>query len=94
MQGRTRDGAQVDVSAAGGPAVAKRVRRRAFAAGLRAVPLFVGGAARRRVYVAAGGMVDVAVRELGARLTQVEPVLGEPGLESASRAPEAERSGR
>lgn len=31
------------------------------------------GVPRLRVYVVVGGMVDVAVHELGARLTQVEP---------------------
>ena len=46
-------------------------------AGRRAVPLFVDGIPQRRVYVAVGSMVDVAVQELGARLTQVEPLVEE-----------------
>ncbi|MEW6568087.1 MAG: hypothetical protein AB1449_07970 [Chloroflexota bacterium] len=40
--------------------------------GLVAVPLRDGAPLPTRVYVVLGGMVDVAVHELGARLTRVE----------------------
>jgi hypothetical protein len=45
---------------------------------LKAIPLFVAGTFRRRVYVAEGSMVDFAVNELGARLTQVDLLVEEP----------------
>lgn len=47
--------------------------------GLVAVPLADGRARAKHVYVPLGGMVDVAVHELGATLTHVER------LEPASR---------
>jgi hypothetical protein len=62
-----------------------RLRAARSGAGLRVVPLFIDGVPRLRVYVALGGMVDVAVHELGARLTEVEPSAEEtPADPSAS----------
>jgi hypothetical protein len=45
---------------------------------LRVVSLYIDGVPRLRVYVAAGGMVDVAIRELEARLIEVEPLTDGP----------------
>jgi hypothetical protein len=84
MSGSTREGTRHEVVAAGAPAIRVRARRRASRAGLKAVPLFVAGTFRRRVYVAVGSMVDVAVNELGARLTQVDLIAEEPRPETPS----------
>jgi hypothetical protein len=81
MSGSTREEARHEVVAAGAPAIRARSRRRAARPGLKAVPLFVAGTFRRRVYVAVGSMVDIAVNELGARLTQVDPIPEEPRAE-------------
>jgi hypothetical protein len=40
--------------------------------------LFIDGLPRLHVYVTAGGMVDVAILELGARLIEVEPLSDGP----------------
>jgi len=82
MASEGRGGLFGDWIVRGVASVRKRARRARIGpgimeAGLRAVPLFVDGIPLRRIYVAVGSMVDVAVQELGARLTEVEPLVDE-----------------
>lgn len=66
------------VAAARGRGRRARVRPTPKGSGLRVVSLYIDGVPRLRVYVAAGGMVDVAIRELEARLIEVEPLTDGP----------------
>ena len=79
------------VAAARGRARRARPRAALSGAGLRVVPLFIDGIPRLRVYVAVGGLVDIAVRELGARITEVEPLRESPML-AAAPAEEADEA--
>ncbi len=66
------------VAAARGRARWARLQAIRSGAGLRVVPLFIDGVPRLHVHVTVGGMVDIAVRELGARIIEVEPLSEEP----------------
>ncbi len=89
MGSESHTGFPAGLAARGVAASRARSRRGPGRPRLRVIHLFVDGVPRLRVYVTAGGMVDVAIRELGARLIEVEPLADGP-LPLAAQGEEAD----